>query len=118
MRPSLRPGGIAGCSQRADYNARMSLTAGTKLGPYEIVAPLGAGGMGEVYQARDTRLDRTVAIKILATQVSEDSEAKQRFDREARAISSLNHPNICALYDVGSQDGVSYIVMEYLQGKT
>ena len=96
----------------------MGLAPGTKLGPYDIQSSLGAGGMGEVYQARDTRLDRTVAIKILATQVSDDSEAKQRFDREARAISSLNHPNICALYDVGSQDGVSYIVMEYLEGKT
>ncbi len=96
----------------------MGLATGTKLGPYDIQSSLGAGGMGEVYQARDTRLDRTVAIKILATQVSDDSEAKQRFDREARAISSLNHPNICALYDVGTQDGVSYIVMEYLEGKT
>jgi Tol biopolymer transport system component len=96
----------------------MALAAGTKLGPYEIESPLGAGGMGEVYRAKDTRLDRTVAIKILPTQVSEDSEAKQRFDREARAISSLSHPNICQLYDVGSQDGISYIVMECLQGET
>src|SRR6202167_3646566 len=96
----------------------MALAAGTKLGPYEIESPLGAGGMGEVYRAKDTRLDRTVAIKILPTQVSEDSDAKQRFDREARAISSLSHPNICHLYDVGSQDGISYIVMECLQGET
>ncbi|MGD0929040.1 MAG: protein kinase [Candidatus Korobacteraceae bacterium] len=96
----------------------MALVAGTKLGPYEIESPLGAGGMGEVYRAKDTRLDRTVAIKILPTQVSEDSEAKQRFDREARVISSLSHPNICQLYDVGSQDGISYIVMECLQGET
>jgi len=96
----------------------MALAAGTKLGPYEIESPLGAGGMGEVYRAKDTRLDRTVAIKILPTQVSEDSEAKQRFDREARAISSLSHPNICQLYDIGSQDGISYIVLECLQGET
>jgi serine/threonine protein kinase len=96
----------------------MALAAGTKLGPYEIQSPLGAGGMGEVYRAKDTRLDRTVAIKILATQFSQDSDAKQRFDREARAISSLSHPNICQLYDVGSQDGISYIVMECLQGET
>jgi len=96
----------------------MGLATGTKLGPYDIQSPLGAGGMGEVYQARDTRIDRTVAIKILPTQVSQDSDAKQRFDREARAISSLNHPNICTLYDVGTQDGISYIVMEYLQGQT
>src|ERR1035438_9772748 len=96
----------------------MGLATGTKLGPYDIQSPLGAGGMGEVYQARDTRIDRTVAIKILPTQVSQDSDAKQRFDREARAISSLNHPNICILYDVGTQDGISYIVMEYLQGQT
>src|ERR1017187_4392365 len=96
----------------------MGLATGTKLGPYDIQSPLGAGGMGEVYQARDTRIDRTVAIKILPTQVSQDSDAKQRFDRVARAISSLNHPNICILYDVGTQDGISYIVMEYLQGQT
>jgi eukaryotic-like serine/threonine-protein kinase len=96
----------------------MALTAGMKLGPYEIQSYLGAGGMGEVYHARDTRLERSVAIKILRAHVSEDSEAKQRFDREARAISSLSHPNICSLYDIGAQDNVSYIVMEYLRGET
>src|ERR1700676_5144170 len=96
----------------------MGLTSGTKLGPYEIVAPLGAGGMGEVYRARDTRLDRIVAIKILPSHLSENPEAKQRFDREARTISSLNHPNICSLYDVGHQDGIDYLVMEYLEGET
>lgn len=96
----------------------MPLSVGQRLGPYEVLAPIGVGGMGEVYRALDTRLDRTVAIKILPTQFSEDSEAKQRFDREARAISSLSHPNICQLYDVGSQDGISYIVMECLQGET
>jgi serine/threonine protein kinase len=96
----------------------MALTSGTKLGPYEIQSPLGAGGMGEVYRARDTRLDRTVAVKILPTHLSDNPEAKQRFEREARAISSLNHPNICTLHDVGSQDGTSYLVMEYVQGET
>jgi len=96
----------------------MALTSGTKLGPYEIVSPLGAGGMGEVYRALDTRLDRTVAIKVLPAHLSQDPEAKERFDREARAISSLSHPNICHLYDVGQQDGTSYLVMEYLEGET
>src|SRR6059036_1610124 len=97
---------------------RMSLAAGTKLGPYEIQAPLGAGGMGEVYRALDTRLDRTVAIKILPAHLSQSPEAKQRFDREARAISSLNHPNICTLHDVGHQNGTDYLVMECLEGET
>jgi eukaryotic-like serine/threonine-protein kinase len=78
----------------------MSLAAGTKLGPYEIVAPLGAGGMGEVYRARDTRLGRDVAIKVLPSHLSSDVDLKARFEREARAISSLNHPNICTLHDV------------------
>ena len=96
----------------------MALTSGTLLGPYEIVATIGAGGMGEVYRARDTRLDRTVAVKILPSHLSENPEAKQRFDREARTISSLSHPNICTLYDVGHQDGIDYLVMEYLEGET
>ena len=96
----------------------MALTQGTKLGPYEIQSPLGAGGMGEVYRARDTRLERIVAVKILPSHLSEDPEAKQRFDREARTISSLNHPNICTLHDVGHQDGVDYLVMECLEGQT
>ena len=96
----------------------MPLTPGTKLGPYEIQSPLGAGGMGEVYRARDTRLDRTVAIKILPGQVSKDPVRKQRFEREAKTISSLNHPNICTLHDVGSQDGVDYLVMECVEGET
>jgi eukaryotic-like serine/threonine-protein kinase len=95
----------------------MALSPGTKLGPYQIVAPIGAGGMGEVYRARDTRLDRTVAIKILPTHLAENPEARQRLDREARAISSLNHPNICTLYDVGHQDGSDFLVMEYLEGE-
>jgi eukaryotic-like serine/threonine-protein kinase len=96
----------------------MALTNGTKLGPYEIVAPLGAGGMGEVYRARDTRLDRTVAIKILPAQLSSDPASKQRFEREAKTISSLNHPHICILHDVGHQDGVDYLVMECVEGET
>jgi eukaryotic-like serine/threonine-protein kinase len=96
----------------------MALSAGAKLGPYEIQSPQGAGGMGEVYRARDTRLDRTVAIKILPSHLSADPEARQRFDREARAISSLNHPNICTLYDVGHQEGTDYLVMEFLEGET
>src|SRR5712692_8660793 len=96
----------------------MPLAPGTKLGPYEIATPLGAGGMGEVYRARDTRLERTVAIKILPAQFSTDSVRKQRFGREAKTISSLNHPHICVLYDVGSQDGVDYLVMECVDGET
>jgi len=96
----------------------MALSPGTKLGPYEIVAPLGAGGMGEVYRAKDTRLGRDVAIKVLPSNVSSDEEKRQRFEREARTISSLNHPNICALYDVGNQDGVEYLVLEYVEGET
>jgi Tol biopolymer transport system component len=96
----------------------MALTSGTKLGPYEIQSPVGAGGMGEVYRARDTRLDRTVAVKILPPHLSDKPEARQRFDREARSISSLNHPNICTLYDVGRQDGVDFLVMEFLEGET
>ena len=96
----------------------MTVESGTKYGPYAIEAQLGAGGMGEVYRARDTRLGRTVAIKILPAHLCGTREAKERFDREARAISSVSHPNICALYDVGTQDGVSYLVMEYLEGET
>jgi len=96
----------------------MPLANGIKLGPYEIVAPLGAGGMGEVYRARDTRLERTVAIKILPTDLSDDATRRQRFEREAKVISSLNHPHICTLYDVGQQDGVDFIVMEYLEGES
>jgi len=96
----------------------MGLTSGIKLGPYEIVSPLGAGGMGEVYRARDTRLGRDVAIKVLPSHLSSSPELKERFKREARAISSLNHPNICTLHDIGQQDGVDFLVMEYLEGET
>src|SRR5262245_43103730 len=96
----------------------MALTPGTRLGPYEILAPLGAGGMGEVYRARDTRLERTVAIKILPAQVSPDPVRKQRFEREAKTISNLNHPHICVLHDIGQQDGIDYLVMEFVEGET
>lgn len=96
----------------------MPLPAGTQLGPYQIQSPLGAGGMGEVYKAKDTRLDRTVAIKILAAHLSSSPEIKQRFEREARTVSSLNHAHICQLYDVGSQDGTEFLVMEFLEGET
>ena len=96
----------------------MALVPGKRLGPYEILSPLGAGGMGEVYRAKDTRLDRTVAIKILPVHFSSNPVSKQRFDREARTISNLSHPYICALHDVGHQDGVDFLVMEFLEGET
>ena len=96
----------------------MPLPVGTILGPYEILAPLGTGGMGEVYRANDRRLDRIVAIKILPANIAADSAAKQRFEREAKTISSLNHPNICVLHDIGHQDGIDYIVMECVEGET
>jgi len=96
----------------------MVLTSGSKLGAYEIQSLLGAGGMGEVYRARDTRLDRTVAIKVLSHHLSANPEARERFEREARAISALNHPCICTLYDVGHQDGTEFLVMEYLEGES
>jgi serine/threonine protein kinase len=96
----------------------MTLASGTKLGPYEIQLPLGAGGMGEVYKARDTRLDRTVAIKVLPTHLSANPELRARFEREAKAISALQHPHICVLYDVGSQNDVDFLVMEFLEGET
>ena len=90
----------------------MPLLSGTKLGPYEITAPLGTGGMGEVYRALDTRLERTVAIKILPAHLSSDPGRKQRFEREAKTVSGLNHPHICVLYDIGHQGGIDYLVME------
>src|SRR5438874_7993011 len=96
----------------------MAIASGTKIGPYEVLAPLGAGGMGEVYRAKDTRLGRDVAIKILPKDMSADPERKQRFQREAKTISSLNHPNICTLHDIGSQDGLDYLVMECVEGET
>src|SRR5215471_1672865 len=96
----------------------MALATGSKLGPYEIVAPLGAGGMGEVYKARDTRLERTVAIKVLPERLSFSPEGRQRFEREAKTISILSDPHICTVFDVGHQDGVEYLFMEYLEGET
>src|SRR6202522_4189938 len=96
----------------------MTLTPGTKLGPYEIQSLLGAGGMGEVYRARDTRLGRDVAIKVLPAHLCSDPDLRQRMEREAKAISSLNHPHICTLHDVGSQDGMDFLVMEHLEGET
>ena len=96
----------------------MTLTSGARLGPYEVIGPLGAGGMGEVYLARDTRLGREVAIKVLPAHLSTNFDLKQRLEREAKAISSLNHPHICTLHDVGSQDGVDFLVMEHLEGET
>jgi eukaryotic-like serine/threonine-protein kinase len=96
----------------------MAIISGTKLGPYEILSLVGVGGMGEVYRARDTRLERTVAIKVLPSHLSNNAEARKRFDREARAISALNHPHVCTLYDVGHQDGVDFLVMEFLDGQT
>src|ERR1700730_18646659 len=96
----------------------MALAAGARLGPYEILSALGAGGMGEVYRARDTRLDRTVAIKVLRDALSVDPQFRDRVDREARTISQLDHPHICSLYDVGEQDGTSFLVMPYLEGET
>jgi eukaryotic-like serine/threonine-protein kinase len=96
----------------------MALSPGVRLGPYEILDALGAGGMGEVYRARDTRLGRDVAVKIMPAEFSADPIRKQRFEREAKIISSLNHPHICTLHDVGSQDGISYLVMECVEGET
>src|SRR5205807_6023010 len=96
----------------------MGLTSGTKLGPYEIQTPLGAGGMGEVYRARDTRLERDVAVKVLPTNLSSDPSLRQRLEREAKAISKLSHPHICTLHDIGHHDGVDFLVMELVEGET
>jgi serine/threonine protein kinase/Tol biopolymer transport system component len=96
----------------------MAILAGKRLGPYEILSAIGAGGMGEVYRARDTRLDRIVAIKVLPAHLADEPERRERFEREARTIASLNHPHICTLYDIGRQDGIDYLVMEYLEGET
>ena len=96
----------------------MALSSGTKLGPYEILSQLGAGGMGEVYRARDTRLDRTVALKVLPAAFSADADRLHRFQYEARILSTLNHPNVVAIYDVGDQNGVRYLVSEFLDGQT
>ena len=107
-----------GSAQPVVFFPVLTVSQGTRLGPYEVLSPLGAGGMGEVYEAKDTRLERTVAIKVLPTHLSSSEEVRQRFEREAKTISQLSHPHICALYDVGNQDGVEYLVMEYLEGET
>src|SRR5712692_10473660 len=96
----------------------MSLSAGSRLGPYEILAPLGAGGMGEVYRARDPRLGREVAIKVLPASFSQDADRLRRFEQEAKAAGLLNHPNITAVYDIGTVDGAPYVVSELLEGET
>src|ERR1700674_1066709 len=96
----------------------MPILPGRHLGPYEILSSIGAGGMGEVYRARDTRLDRIVAIKVLPAHLADRSELRERFEREARTIAGLNHPQICTLFDIGRQDGIDYLVMEYLEGET
>jgi serine/threonine protein kinase len=96
----------------------MTISSGTHLGPYEILQPIGAGGMGQVYRARDTRLNRTVAIKVLPPEFASRPDWKQRFEREAQTIASLNHPHICTLHDIGQQDGIDYLVMEFLEGQT
>src|SRR5579871_6026316 len=96
----------------------MALTSGTKLGPYEISAPIGAGGMGEVYRARDTRLNRDVAVKVLPSDMHADPTRRHRFERESRAVAALSHPNIAAVYDVGSENGVAYMVSELVEGES
>src|SRR5215475_3430168 len=96
----------------------MPLEPQTKLGPYEVLALIGAGGMGEVYKASDKRLNRTVAIKVLPAHFSDNPEMRRRFEREAQTIAGLNHPHICTLHDVGHQDGIDYLVMEFLEGET
>src|SRR3569832_1144809 len=96
----------------------MPLAAGTKLGPFEIVSPLGAGGMGEVYRAQDTRLQRTVAIKVLNSALTATPDLKARFEREARTVSQLNHPNICTLHNENQDSGTDFLVMEYLEGES
>ncbi len=96
----------------------LSLNPGVRLGPYEVISPLGAGGMGEVYRARDTRQDREVAVKVLPKHLSENAEVRARFEREAKTISSLNHPHICTLFDVGREGDTDYLVMELIEGET
>ena len=103
---------------RCIIQPQVALTSGTRLGPHEILSVIGAGGMGEVYRARDTRLNRIVAIKVLPAHLADRSELRERFEREARTIASLNHPHICTLFDIGRQDGIDYLVMEYLEGET
>ena len=120
LHPKLAVLFMSHSSTQRRYNRRiaMSVAAGTRLGPYAIVSRAGAGGMGEVYRARDTRLDRTVAVKVLAQNLTDRPDVLQRFEREARAVSTLNHPNICTLHDVGTHNGTPYLVMEYVEGET
>ena len=99
-------------------NSAMTLTCAARLGPYEILGVSGRGGMGEVYRARDTRLDRTVAIKILPAEIQRDTQRRQRMRREAQVVAALSHPGICALYDVGSDGEVDFLVMEFVEGET
>ena len=118
-----RPFAVIGYLVPVTHRARphpliMPLSPGTTLGPYQIDAPLGAGGMGEVYKATDTRLDRTVAIKVLPEHVAADPDLKQRFEREARTVAALNHPHICTLFDIGREGEIDFLVMEYLDGET
>src|SRR6266511_3295668 len=116
---ACHPGHLSNSGSGSDVESSvLALSPGTRLGPYEIVSAVGAGGMGEVYRARDTRLERTVAIKVLPSHLSKSEEVRQRFEREAKTISSLSHPHICALYDVGNQDGTEYLVMEFLEGES
>src|SRR5262245_47101203 len=96
----------------------MTIQSGVQLGPYAVIGPIGAGGMGEVYQARDTRLGRTVAIKVLPGQVAKDPLRRKRFEREAKVVSQLNHPHVCSLYDVGHDQGIDFLVMEFVEGET
>src|SRR5204863_3376585 len=110
---------LSSCARRERRRTNsMTLAAGTKLGPYEILSPLGAGGMGEVFRARDTRLGRDVAIKVLSTDAAESADRRVRFEKEARAASALNHPNIVSIYDIGSENGTFYIAMELVDGTT
>src|SRR6266851_2908257 len=107
-----------GCILKRHSTIPMPISPGTRLGPYEILSAIGAGGMGEVHKARDTRLDRIVAIKVLPTHLADRAELRERFEREARTIASLDHPHICTLHDIGQQDGIDFPVMEYLEGET
>ena len=108
---------LEGAAQEMAENRVQSLV-GRQLGAYQILSPLGAGGMGEVYKARDTRLNRIVAIKVLPRHLSERTDLRQRFEREARTLASLSHPHICPIYDIGKEDGIDFLVMEYVAGKT
>src|SRR5205823_3688513 len=114
----VSPGCTRGFYSMINSAHLMAFAAGARLGPYEILRPIGAGGMGEVYLARDTRLDRTVAIKVLPLEVSGDAGRRARFEREAKFVAGLNHPHICTLYDVGEHRGTTFLVMEHLEGET